>query len=60
MTKHRKCTRCNGSGKILVEDYDPHYRRGVAMIEKTCPTCHGKGYEEKENNSNDDVRVLNG
>jgi DnaJ-class molecular chaperone len=57
MSKHRKCEKCNGNGKILKEEYSPRHMR-MMMVEKTCPKCNGTGYEEKENNNDDHVRVL--
>lgn len=57
MTKHRKCEKCNGNKKVLVEKYNPHYMR-MMMVEVPCPKCNGTGYEEKENNDDDHVRVL--
>lgn len=35
-TKARRCNTCNGQGKVRAQ-------QGFFMVERACPTCHGRG-----------------
>lgn len=39
--KPKTCTRCGGSGKVGVQEYDPDTRRWVSVPPVTCGACHG-------------------
>lgn len=41
--KPKTCTRCGGSGKVGVQEYDPDTRRWVSVPPVTCGACNGTG-----------------
>ncbi len=53
--KHRKCTRCDGKGVILVDYRDDMGRPHCTEI--TCPQCGGTGYEEKISQNHSEILV---
>jgi len=55
MKKRVTCSECRGTGRVKDEHTSftmsfllLHIPAPVLPSEKTCPTCHGSGYEEKE------------
>ena len=55
MTKHKRCSRCNGQKKILEAEYSGLKPK---MIEVVCPVCRGTGYEEIYPDLKEDKNIL--